>query len=330
MGFPVPEYIQLYPTTRCNQRCSFCFNQENTLTRDLSLQNALLLLDILAENSISDIDVMGGEPLLLPWIPDFIRTALSRGMSLHVSTNGSIPAMIERFRGISPDHFDIGISLEGSTAERHNRVTGSSNFSCALQSIRKLLDLSLDPLVKTVVNGETAGDIQNIVNLLRRTGVRRYYLIQMDVFGKKKHRGTNSFSYTAFLKFHEKIRDENPDIAVHRVTASCFDKTTLPPGARCAGGVRKLSILPDGTVFPCNLFHPLKGFSIGNIFKDSFADIWADPRLGRFRNHQGNRCGISHCENHASCTGGCPAHGYYHCGNPDAADIRCVGSSRMS
>lgn len=325
-GFPFPEYIQLYPTTRCNQRCSFCFNPENSHTPDLSFKNALLLLDILIENGIRNIDIMGGEPFLIPWITDFVKTGISKGMSLNISTNGSLPGMIDRFRGTSHKRFNIGISLEGSTAEKHNRMTGSNNFRYAMKSIRKLIDLSLDPLVKTVVNSGTANDIQNIVNLLRKTGVRRYYLIQMDVLEKKEQGGIDPFSYMAFLDFYEKIRNKNPDIEIHRVNASCFEKKSLPPGVRCAGGVRKLSILSDGTVFPCNLFHPIPDFTLGNIFKDRFAQIWDNPRLDQFRNHQKNRCGVSHCENHASCTGGCPAHGYYHFGDTDAADIRCIRS----
>ncbi len=111
---------------------------------------------------------------------------------------------------------------------------------------------------------------------------------------------------------------------VHRVNASCFDKNSLPPGARCAGGVRKLSIMPDGTVFPCNLFHDCKGFEAGNIFRDRFSDIWEHPVLGLFRGHKKNSCNISDCNNLTSCTGGCPAHGYYHYGNTEMPDIRCL------
>ena len=324
MGFPFPEYIQLYPTTRCNQRCSFCFNPEIRPIPDLTFKNALLLLDILTENRIRDIDIMGGEPFLIPWIADFVERGISKGMSLNISTNGSMPGRLEHLGGISPAHFNIGISLEGSTAEKHNRMTGSNNFSSALESINRLLVLSLNPLVKTVLNHETADDIQHIVNLIREMGVRRYYLIHMDLLHNKETVIKNAVHYTAFLKFYEKIRRKNPDIEVHRVHASCFDKHSLPSGVRCAGGVRKLSILPDGSVFPCNLFHHMKGFALGNIFRDRFTDIWSHPRLDLFRRHQENRCQISRCENHASCTGGCPAHGYYLSGDPDVTDIRCM------
>src|SRR5574340_436473 len=310
MEYPFPEYIQLYPTTRCNQRCSFCFNSEGSAATDLDVDNALKLLDILFVNSIRGIDIMGGEPFLVPWLFDFVRTALSRGLYLNISTNGSRPDLLQNCKGISSDKFNIGISLEGSNAEKHNRLTASANFVYALESIKKLVSLSLSPIVKTVLSPETAGDIQNIVDLIRKIGVRRYYIIHMDILHKEDVVMQKTIGYTAFLDFYQKIKKENPDIEVHRVNASCFESYSLPPGVRCAGGVRKLSIMPDGSVFPCNLFHGLNGFRLGNIFRDSLGDIWSNQKLDLFRRHKGNSCSIHACKNRAACTGGCPAHSF--------------------
>lgn len=323
MEYPSPEYIQLYPTTRCNQSCYFCFNPETGAATDLDFSKALILLDILNENRIKGIDVMGGEPFLLPWLFKFVRTAISKGLSLNLSTNGSRPDLLQQYIGISPDKFNIGISLEGSTAGKHNRLTVSNNFGPALKSIKKLVGLELNPIVKTVLDHNTAEDIQNIVGLIREIGVRRYYIIHMDILSKEDLIMKNAFDYNAFLGFYHKIQRENPDIAVHRVNASCFNANSLPSGARCAGGIRKLSVMPDGEVFPCNLFHGTKGFRLGNIFSDSFKDIWSNQKLDLFRRRRENGCGIYTCKNRASCTGGCPAHGFYHYGDPDTADIRC-------
>lgn len=323
MEYPFPEYIQLYPTTRCNQHCSFCFNPETGTTTDLDFNNALILLDILDKNSVRCIDIMGGEPFLVPWLFEFVRIAISKGVSLNISTNGSRPDLLQHLMKISPDKFNIGISLEGSTAEKHNTLTASNNFASAFESIKKLVDLSLDPIVKTVLSPDTAEDIQNIVDLIRKVGVRRYYIIHMDILSKAYLIIKNAIDYKSFLGFYQKIQSENPDTAVHRVNASCFDSNSLPSGVRCAGGIRKLSVMPDGAVFPCNLFHGLKGFRLGNIFRDDFKDIWSNQKLDLFRRHRENRCNIYTCNNRASCTGGCPAHGFYHYGNSDAADIRC-------
>jgi len=319
-----PEYIQLYPTTRCNQRCPFCFNGEDSCTVDLAFKNALVLLDILAENGVLHIDIMGGEPFLLPWMPDFIETGLSKGFSLNISTNGSRPGLLQRLRGTSQERFNIGVSLEGSAPEKHNRLTGADNFVSALESIKDLVASGSDPIVKTVLNEDTAEDIQGILNLIKNIGVRHYYLIHMDIMQKEGDSGSKIFDYAAFLEYYERTKQSNTDIGVYRVNASCFDKNSLPPGVRCAGGVRKLSIMPDGAVFPCNLFHNFKEFEVGNIFRDRFSAIWEHPGLGFFRGHKKSGCTISHCKNRTSCTGGCPAHGYYHFGNPEMTDIRCL------
>ena len=328
MGYPLPVYVQLYPTTRCNQRCSFCFNAEGSRTADLTFNKALALLDILAENRINDIDIMGGEPFLLPWMPDFIEAGLFKGFSINISTNGSMPGLLQRLRGTSQERFNIGVSLEGSTAEKHGRLTGADNFASAFESIKDLVALGLDPIVKTVLNRDTACDIQNIVDIIRGIGINRYYLIHMDILQKWDGASDKIFDYSGFLEYYEKIKQSNPDIGVHRVNASCFDKNSLPPGVRCAGGVKKLSIMPDGTVFPCNLFNDVKEFEAGNIFRDRFSDIWEHPGLGFFRGHKKNSCTISHCKNRTSCTGGCPAHGYYHYRNTEMSDIRCLRSGR--
>lgn len=324
MPFPFPEYIQLYPTTRCNQKCSFCFNKKNGSNINLSYGNALQLLSILSDFGIKAIDIMGGEPFLLQWMPDFIETALNKTFMVNISTNGSITNMMQRFKGIDHQKFNIGVSLEGSNENNHNRLTNSSNFNKAVECIKGLVCLNLNPIVKTVVVKSSTKDIQKIIDLLIDIGVRRYYLIHMDLLSKDLSAMKESLSYVEFLEFYKSIKTANPVIDIHHVNASCFHNKSLPSDIRCAGGVLKLSIMPDGSVLPCNLFQPFKEFILGNIFKDDFNDIWMNPKLDLFRYHKANRCDIESCPNKSACTGGCPAHGFYHYGNPDLPDIRCV------
>src|SRR5512135_2408548 len=134
MAFPLPQYIQFHPTLRCNQQCRFCFNPRKNTGSDMTFDNALKLLDILLYNGISEIDIIGGEPLLLDWMPDFIQIAVKSGRSVNLSTNGSSVEMLEKFAALNPEKFNIGISLEGSTEAIHNWLTNSNNFYRALAS----------------------------------------------------------------------------------------------------------------------------------------------------------------------------------------------------
>jgi radical SAM protein with 4Fe4S-binding SPASM domain len=323
MSFPPPLYIQFYPTTRCNQKCSFCFNGSINKNKEMPFEKALRLPDIVSENNISEIDIMGGEPLLVTWIHDFIEIALNRKISVNISTNGSLPHLTQKLSDLNPDNFRIGISLEGSDKDKHNAVTYSSNFNNAVSSIKHLVKSGLNPVVKTVIRKSSLDDIQNIINLLKDLGVKQYYLLHMDILSHNESFINEALSFIDFMDFFKKTKQANHEISIHKVNASCFEKKSLPENSRCAGGVKKLSVFPDGSVFPCNLFFGMEEFNLGNIFKDRFVDIWMNPKLDFFRKQGKNNCDIKDCSNKDSCTGGCPAHGYFHYGDMDRPDIRC-------
>jgi len=290
----------------------------------MTFDDALTLLDILSCHGIEEIDVMGGEPLLLDWMPDFVDIAIKSGRSVNLSTNGSTPDIIGRFAALDPEKFNIGISLEGSTDEKHNRMTNSHHFYRAVASVAGLVSSGLDPIVKTVVSKETMADIQDIINLIRDMGVKRYFLIHMDLMARNTTLRNAALDYCDFRDFYDEIKRNNRDIGIFKVNASCFEKETLPEGVRCAGGVRKLAVMPDGSVYPCNLFQGFKEFNLGNIFEDNLFTIWANPKLDLFRHCRVNSCANGSCTNKNSCSGGCPAHGYYHYGRHLERDVRCI------
>ena len=323
--FPPPQFIQLYPTDRCNQDCSFCFNRPSGLVKDMSHENALNLLDTMCNLGILDLDIMGGEPFLLPWMPSFLHAAIKERIMVNISTNGSFPEVMEEFRGLSAEEINIGISLEGSSAQAHDRLTNAANFEKALSSISSLVSMGLNPIVKTVVTVATMPDIQFIAELLKKLGVKRYYLIHMDLLSTEHNSQLSAISYPNFLHFFYKISAMGTsDIQMYKVHASCFEKQEIPAGVRCAGGVRKLSVMPDGSVYPCNLFQHFPEFNLGNIFTDTFSEIWSSPKLDYFRTFRKNSCEMKTCSNLSFCTGGCPAHSYFHGKELQGTDIRCT------
>lgn len=284
---------------------------------------AIELVEVMCRNSIRELDIMGGEPFLLPWLNDLLAAASLNEITVNISTNGSVIRPLAGLTGKSGKGLTVGISLEGSTAGLHERITGAGHFTTAMAALRALADSGLDPVVKTVVNRETAGDIQNIIGLIRELGISKYYLIHMDLFSRDTRAADNAIGYTEFEAFAALIRKTNPELAVGTVTASCFNGTARTRGRRCAGGTSKIAVMPDGSVLPCNLFQGIPEFRLGNIFQNSLEDIMASPVLDYFRAFSGNNCSAPDCRNKDNCTGGCPAHGIYHYGKPDGPDIRC-------
>jgi radical SAM protein with 4Fe4S-binding SPASM domain len=112
-------------------------------------------------------------------------------------------------------------------------------------------------------------------------------------------------------------------IDIGYVAASGFFKYGSHANRKCDAGTEKLAVLPDGSTFPCNLLLGFGEFYLGNILKDSMDTILTHPVLERFKTSNGNACGFSDCAHYATCSGGCPAHGYSFYRDITALDPRC-------
>ena len=79
----------------CNMRCRFCFApfqdvKQSILPKGhLPKDDAISVVDQLAESGFKKINFAGGEPTLCPWLSDLIRRAKERGMTTSIVTNGS-------------------------------------------------------------------------------------------------------------------------------------------------------------------------------------------------------------------------------------------------
>lgn len=279
----------------------------------MSESDAMRLLGIARANGISSIDIMGGEPFMLGWMPRFISSALHSGLSVNVSTNGSLPDALEGLGGLEGMPLQVGISLEGATAATHAELTGSDNFDLAIKSLRTLQALGLSPIAKTVVSRRTVGELEPIARMLAAMGIAKYYLIHMDALEPDD----SAYSYPEFVELCERLRSP---IEIGKVHASCFDIA----GLRCAGGSRKLLIMPDGAAYPCNLLVTVEGFRLGSIFDDPYESIIHNPALEPLKRFTVNHCALTSCLNHGNCTGGCPAHLLARGLSMNAGDPRCT------
>ena len=109
-------------------RCRFCFATFQDVKREvlpkghLPEKDATQVVERLAEAGFSKITFAGGEPLLCPWLPQFITRAKSMGMTTMVVTNGSVlkPSWLASLAG----HLDwVTLSIDSLDATT-NRQTG--------------------------------------------------------------------------------------------------------------------------------------------------------------------------------------------------------------
>jgi radical SAM protein with 4Fe4S-binding SPASM domain len=303
----VPEYIQLFPTLRCNQGCGFCFNRGLKTESEITADGFAKLAGKILDAGIPEIDILGGEPTLHPDIVGLIDHAATLKLRLNLSTNGTNVALLEHLSSAyDRNAVNIGISLNSS------RVA------------KELEDYIVQyrPVIKSICKRTELPQPANIY--FNMPGIT-CYLLYMDTVSESDL--CDSMPFDVFYKQLSDLRCKYPNISGVYCGGFLPDTKKQPRlrNTRCPAGTTKLSILPDGSVYPCYLFFRHPEFMLGNIFTERFEDIWESPILNYFRKFQGNKCPVTACELFSECHGGCPAVSLLICNDIDAPDPRCTG-----
>jgi radical SAM protein with 4Fe4S-binding SPASM domain len=269
----------------------------------MSLADFKIMLVVLKQRAVKTIDIIGGEPTLHPDILSFVRESLVSGFFVNISSNGTNLNILEEIMSMGSG-VTAGISV-------NDRVT----FEQA-----KVFIETHKPVVKSVFHPNMGrGMIHKILSLKPK----KYYLIYRDALSRSELQTTMPFPL-----FASTMEQWFNLTEVGTVFCSGFlpDTDHYPELAqvRCPAGTTKLGVLPDGSVYPCNLFFGQKEFLLGNVVSDPFQDIWQHQALTYFRSSAANLCKQVSCRHHSQCHGGCPAHSFFLTNDLTAPDPRCI------
>jgi len=298
----VPDYIQFYPTLRCNLSCSFCFNKSVPFCDDITLEDFKKLSGKLIQLNIKTIDIIGGEPALHKNIIQIIEYAHNKGILLNISSNGTdtemLAEIISTYKNIT-----AGVSV---------------NDMAEFERLKDFIKL-YRPVAKTVFlnNLNTA-----LLNHIISADPSKFYLLYPDAITNKDL--LNTIRFPDFLAASKQF--DSPLIETVYCSGFIPDSENYPQLAktRCAAGTTKLGVMPDGSVYPCNLFFGIREFRLGNLLYDRFETIWEHELLDFFRTSSNNTCPIHNCNIHDKCHGGCPAHSLIHSCNLGSPEPRCI------
>lgn len=146
--YRAPLFIAWQLTNRCRARCLTCCEESgpdkawrDELTRDEALG---LARDIVAAG-IPYAAFGGGEPLGVPHAWEIFEILAGGGVSIKLETEGSYidDAAADRLAALPVQC--IQISVDGATAETHERVRPGASFASATASLRRLAARDLKP-----------------------------------------------------------------------------------------------------------------------------------------------------------------------------------------
>ncbi|MCY3410073.1 MAG: radical SAM protein [Candidatus Heimdallarchaeota archaeon] len=203
----------------CNYRCKFCFAHFNQLKGNyLSKEKSLKLISELSRCGTKKITFVGGEPTLVPFLPELAIHAKSLGMTTMIVTNGTKISenYIRRFKG-SLDW--VGLSIDSSIEEINKKLGRGSggHVRQTLDNVEVLRKFGIKIKINTVVNQLNFNE--DMSELILGINPLRWKVFQMlPIEGENEHARDlliDKNQFELFLKNNQKaspVKESNDDM----------------------------------------------------------------------------------------------------------------------
>ncbi len=273
----------LHLTTKCNLRCKYCYAPQTgraTMTKEIAEQGVDLAIELGTDSAC--VSYFGGEPMLrfdlIKELTSYARKAgAARGRQMHfrMSTNGTL--FDEESLAFCRDN-DIlfAISLDGDQ-EAHDAQRVFADGRGSFETIDEKLDLILkyNPITvfTSVITPAPAGRLAPSIEYMWGRGIR-FIAHQVDYTHpdwSPERFEELAQSYRALARFYvDKARDgEHFHLTMIDEKLRTHAKSPIALGETCDFGTRKVSVHPDGRIFPCVQFVSDKAgsedFCIGHV-----------------------------------------------------------------
>lgn len=349
-------YEHFYPlsltweiTSECNLRCSHCYyyNQKEKFdsSNDLSTEKIMKILDELKEMDIINVILTGGEALLRKDIFVIINKIKANNISLKLSSNGIIISkeIAKQLSGIlNPKMDEIQISLDGATAETHDKTRGIGSFKQTIHGIKNLIDCGLYPSINCTVTADNVFEIQSLYKLAQEFKIKKIALTKISPCDETHNHLVPDIN-TLFHEVANVIRLERSengpffemntfafyDFASHKILSEFIKKNNYSSKIKLFENLMchrsdKININKHGKVYLCFPAADNDICSLGDLKKESLIDIWAkrhNNSLFKKRNLSNTIC--NQCKHVLFCKSGCPLNAYQKYGSVCAPDGNC-------
>ena len=148
----LPARIWIYSNYDCNFSCSYCLAMSSPKAerRGIGLENVRRLVDEAVAMGFAELYFTGGEPMLLPDLPEMLDYASAR-LPTVVLSNASLAhgRRLERLAAIARDTLAVQVSLDGATATANDAYRGPGTWERTLRGIRNLLGAGIRVRIST-------------------------------------------------------------------------------------------------------------------------------------------------------------------------------------
>ena len=152
----LPGRVWLYTNYHCNLACSYCLTESSPRSerRQLEPSTMLAVAEQAKELGFTALGVTGGEPFLLPWLPETVREMASH-LPVVVLTNATLFGgdRIERAALMAHPNISVQISLDSHLPDVNDMARGADNFDKVVEAVPKLIARGVRVRIATTTAG---------------------------------------------------------------------------------------------------------------------------------------------------------------------------------
>jgi MoaA/NifB/PqqE/SkfB family radical SAM enzyme len=273
-----PVTVEIDPTNVCNHRCQWCVSTMSHNGEQFTLEQFVRLIGDIARLGAKSVVLKGGgEPTLHKQFNAMMRKVADAGLAPGVITNGTMP-WPDTPRILLETADWVRISLDAATAETHRLIHGARDFQRIVRNISFLTENARRTLVglNFVAEPRNHREIRDFAKLGRSLGAAYVAIrcvfdptVRLDRAVREEMRRQ--------IEAAKSLADEG-----FRVLAGNFSDAHLDAGPdrpfpyrRCLGPNLVGIIGGDGEVFACCFLRGNPAFSLGNVHRQGFDEIWA-------------------------------------------------------
>lgn len=169
------ERVWFYATYRCNLVCTYCLTESgpSVTKREMDPAQMLRLAEEAASLGFRSLGITGGEPFMLPWMPETARQ-MSQILPLVVLTNATLlrGKRLDRItEALAGQPVRLQISLDSADPEINDAGRGDDNFVEVTEVIPELKRRGLGVRIATTTDFITDDDLARLNTLRRSWGI---------------------------------------------------------------------------------------------------------------------------------------------------------------
>lgn len=289
-------------TKGCNLKCVHCcnVNQRKTWSRDMTSEQAEIVIDKLAEGGVEHVLLFGGEASIRRDFMQIAERVKAKGMQPWLTTNGKklTDDHIERLAQIDAT---IAFSIDGATAETNDAIRGKDTFAQVTAALRKFAEARK--------RHDANEPLQVNYSLMRRNMHEAIAGVRL-VAGL----GATVITFTELLPFSTgKDNSDRERLTTHEKLSLCYQlaevgkelgiilvlpvpelvldrfrqelgdvelRTALEH--RCSAGLHTCSVTNDGSLLPCGYQFRGMDRASTSLLNHSFREIYFSESFAQF------------------------------------------------